>query len=103
MGLKLLSSVKSFGGQQRRYEVDSVQCGCKMTVSVFLPPQAVESVPVLFYLSGLTCTDLNAVEKSGAQRTAASLGLALVFPDTSPRSLGVPGEAESWDFGVGCA
>ncbi len=58
-------------------------------------------MPVVYYLSGLTCTDENFVQKAGAQRAASELGLALVAPDTSPRGLNVPGEADAWDFGVG--
>lgn len=55
---------------------------------------------VIYYLSGLTCTDLNCVEKSGVQRLANENNVIIVFPDTSPRGLGYPGEAESWDFGI---
>ncbi|CAM9697253.1 unnamed protein product [Choristocarpus tenellus] len=67
-----------------------------MVFSVFLPPQAAtEPVPVLYYLSGLTCSDENVVQKGGPHRQAAVRGLALVFPDTSPRGAGVPGEV--WD------
>lgn len=67
------------------------------------PPQenSPTCVQVVYYLSGLTCTDENFIQKAGAQRKAAELGLALVAPDTSPRGVGVPGEADSWDFGVG--
>ena len=56
---------------------------------------------VVYYLSGLTCTDDNVIQKSGCQRKAAELGLALIAPDTSPRGLGIEGEDESWDFGTG--
>ena len=73
-----------------------------MRFGVFLPPQAgAQRVPVLYWLSGLTCTEENFIVKAGAQRLAAQLGLALVVPDTSPRGLAIPGEAESWDFGLG--
>jgi len=73
-----------------------------MRFGVFLPPQAeVRSVPVLYWLSGLTCTEENFIVKAGAQRVAAELGLAIVAPDTSPRGLKIPGEAESYDFGLG--
>ena len=58
-------------------------------------------IPVLYYLSGLTCTDENASQKSGIQQYADEKGIAVVFPDTSPRGLNVPGESDSWDFGVG--
>ena len=73
-----------------------------MQVAVFLPPAAErERVPVLFYLSGLTCTEENVTTKAGAQRFAAEYGLALVAPDTSPRGLDLPGEHDDWDFGSG--
>lgn len=73
-----------------------------MTFSVFYPPSAEKGpVPVLYYLSGLTCTDENFMTKAGAQRPAAREGIALVAPDTSPRGLGIPGEDDSWDFGTG--
>lgn len=95
----LLSMVKTFGGEHRRYTHESSSCKSKMTFALFLPPGA-SHAPVVYYLSGLTCSDANAAEKAGLQRTAALLGAALVFPDTSPRHLGIAGEAESWDFGV---
>lgn len=73
-----------------------------MVFAVYEPPTAsAGKVPVLYYLSGLTCTDENFMTKAGAQRKSAELGVALVAPDTSPRGLGVPGESDSWDFGVG--
>ena len=73
-----------------------------MRFGVFLPPRAeAHAVPVLYWLSGLTCTEENFIVKAGAQRVAAELGLAIVVPDTSPRGLQIPGEAESYDFGLG--
>jgi S-formylglutathione hydrolase len=74
-----------------------------MTFSIFLPPQAEQGkVPVVYWLSGLTCTDENFVAKAGAQRYAAELGLAVVAPDTSPRGEGVPDDPDgAWDFGLG--
>jgi len=73
-----------------------------MRFGVFLPPQANASrVPVMYWLSGLTCTEENFIVKAGAQRIAAHVGLAIVVPDTSPRGLGIPGEGESYDFGLG--
>eukprot|EP00941_MAST-03F_sp_MAST-3F-sp1_P001730 g1730.t1 len=75
-----------------------------MNVTVFIPPQASDSVrvPVLYYLSGLTCTDANVTEKALAQRYAAEKGIALVFPDTSPRGHPpIDGENDNWDFGTG--
>jgi S-formylglutathione hydrolase len=73
-----------------------------MRFGVFLPPQTQKGpVPLLYWLSGLTCTEENFIVKAGAQRVAAELGLAIVAPDTSPRGLGIPGEADSYDFGLG--
>jgi S-formylglutathione hydrolase len=73
-----------------------------MRFAVYLPPQAQAGpVPVLFYLSGLTCTEDNFTSKAGAQRYAAEHGIMLVAPDTSPRGEGVPDEADAWDFGIG--
>merc|ERR1719433_1785752 len=73
-----------------------------MTFSIFLPPQALKSgarVPVVYYLSGLTCTDDNVTQKACVQRSAATHGLAIVMPDTSPRGAGIEGEDDSYDFG----
>ncbi len=73
-----------------------------MNFAVYVPPQADNGpVPVLYYLSGLTCTEKNFIEKAGAQRYAAEYGLMLVAPDTSPRGVNIPGADESWDFGSG--
>lgn len=73
-----------------------------MTFAIYLPPQARERrVPVLYWLSGLTCTDENFSQKSGSQRVAAQLGMAIVAPDTSPRGTDLPGEHESYDLGSG--
>jgi S-formylglutathione hydrolase len=91
-----------FGGELHRVRHASEACACDMTVAVFLPPQAEKSpVPVLFWLSGLTCTDENFMQKAGAQRMAAELGMAIVAPDTSPRGTNLPGEHESYDLGSG--
>lgn len=76
--------------------------GCTMHFTVFEPPAAeTEPVPIVYYLSGLTCTDENFMQKAGAQRPAALLGVALIAPDTSPRGLAIPGEDDSYDFGTG--
>ena len=73
-----------------------------MNFAVYLPPQAtMGQVPVLYFLSGLTCTDENFMTKAGAQRYAAEKGLMLIAPDTSPRNAGIPGEDDDWDFGTG--
>ena len=99
---ELLSEHACFGGVQRFYQHDSHEIGLPMKFSVFLPPQASTGlVPALLYLAGLTCNEETFMAKAGAQRLAAELGLALVAPDTSPRGANVPGEADSWDFGVG--
>ena len=100
--LELLSSHACFGGEQRFYRHDSGTIGQPMKFAVYLPPQASQGpVPALLYLAGLTCTEETFAIKASAQRRAAELGLALITPDTSPRGANVPGEAESWDFGVG--
>jgi len=102
--MELLSESRCFGGLNRRYRLCSEALAGDTTVGVFLPPQALEGqpVPTLLWLSGLTCTDENVLQKAGAQRLAAALGLALVAPDTSPRGADVPGDPEgSWDFGHG--
>lgn len=100
--LTLLSEHACFGGVQRFYQHASLEIGLPMKFSVFLPPQAQHGpVPALVYLAGLTCNEETFMTKAGAQRLAAELGLALIAPDTSPRGAKVPGEADSWDFGVG--
>ena len=103
MSLELLNAHACFGGAQRFYQHSSREIGLPMKFSVYLPPQALqgEKVPALIYLAGLTCNEETFMTKAGAQRLAAELGLALVAPDTSPRGANAPGEAESWDFGVG--
>lgn len=101
---ELLSEHACFGGVQRFHKYDSKAIGLPMRFSVYLPPGAdagTSKLPVLFYLAGLTCTEETFMIKAGAQRMAAELGLILVTPDTSPRGAGVPGETDSWDFGVG--
>lgn len=100
--LTLLSSTKSFGGWIKRVKHHSTSLQCEMIFAIYLPPQAeTEKVPLLWWLSGLTCTDENFMQKAGAQRLAAELGIAIVCPDTSPRGLELPGEHDSYDFGSG--
>ncbi|NBR40617.1 MAG: S-formylglutathione hydrolase, partial [Alphaproteobacteria bacterium] len=103
MILECLSSVACFGGEQCRYLHAADTTQCNMHFSIYLPPQARSApVPVVYWLSGLTCTDENFVIKAGAQRYAAELGLALVAPDTSPRGEGVPDDPDkAYDFGLG--
>jgi S-formylglutathione hydrolase len=100
MALVTLSESRCFGGVQGIYAHASETLGCEMRFSFFRPPEP-RRPPVVYWLSGLTCTEENFSAKAGAQRVAAELGLALVAPDTSPRGLGIPGEAQSWDFGLG--
>ncbi len=103
--MEQIANNTSFGGEHRRYRHSSRVLGCDMEFAVFLPPQAIGSdprpVPVLYWLSGLTCTDQNFMQKAGAHRRAAELGIAIVCPDTSPRGLDLPGEHDSYDFGSG--
>ncbi|MCQ4323499.1 S-formylglutathione hydrolase [Stutzerimonas stutzeri] len=104
MTLENLSCQKSFGGWHKRYRHRSRSLNCDMVFAVYLPPQAEqgEQLPVLYWLSGLTCTDENFMQKAGAHRLAAELGLIIVAPDTSPRGAGVPDDPEgAWDFGLG--
>lgn len=99
---EILSEVRCFGGKQGIYRHFSDVLGCAMQWAVFTPPQAeVSRVPVLYFLSGLTCSEENFVIKAGAQREAAERGLMLIAPDTSPRGLGLPGEEDDWDLGTG--
>jgi len=103
MALETLAASRCFGGDQLRFRHDAASLDCSMTFSLYLPPRAArEPVPVLYWLSGLTCTDENFVTKAGAQRYAAEAGIALVAPDTSPRGDAVPDDPEgAWDFGLG--
>ncbi|MGH8086496.1 MAG: S-formylglutathione hydrolase [Lysobacter sp.] len=90
-----------FGGQQQVWQHASSTLGCPMRFAVYLPPQAERGpCPVLYWLSGLTCSEQNFIQKAGAQRYAAEHGLILVAPDTSPRGDDVPDD-EGWDLGVG--
>ncbi|MGB2218271.1 MAG: S-formylglutathione hydrolase [Porticoccaceae bacterium] len=101
--MEKLSVNQSFGGQQLRYQHQSTVLNCAMTFSLYLPPQANNGpVPVLYWLSGLTCTDENFVQKAGAQQYAAEHGIAIVCPDTSPRGEGVADDPEgAYDMGLG--
>ena len=98
----LVSENKCFGGTVGFYSHDSQTCKGEMRFSIYQPPQAKsERVPVLYFLSGLTCTEENFMAKAGAQQFAAKYGLIIVAPDTSPRNSGIPGEDDDWDFGTG--
>ncbi|XP_071720813.1 S-formylglutathione hydrolase-like [Rutidosis leptorrhynchoides] len=104
-----ISSSKMFEGFNKRYKHYSPTLGCSMNFHIYFPPSlsistsssSSQKFPVLYWLSGLTCTDENFIIKSGAQRVASTEGIALVVPDTSPRGLNVEGEADSFDLGVG--
>lgn len=100
--MHILSEHKCFDGLQLRVRHPSAVNHCEMTYSLYLPPQALAGgrVPLLYWLSGLTCTDENFAQKAGAQRYAAQYGLALVMPDTSPRGEGVPDDP-AYDLGQG--
>lgn len=101
--LTTVSEAKAFGGKQLVYSHASTETGTDMRFAVYLPPAAeTAKVPVLWYLSGLTCTEENFTVKAGAQRDAAELGIALIAPDTSPRGDGVPDDPDgAYDFGLG--
>ncbi len=99
---KLVSENRCFGGKVGFYTHQSQTCKGKMRFSVYLPPQASERrLPVVYFLSGLTCNEENFMAKSGAQQFAAKYGLMIVAPDTSPRDTGIPGEDDEWDLGTG--
>ncbi len=101
--MECISNYKSFGVQQKQFRHHATTTNCEMTFSIYLPPQSdTQPTPVLYWLSGLTCTDQNFVTKAGAQHLAATHGLAIVCPDTSPRGDQVPDDPnEDWDFGLG--
>lgn len=101
--IETISTNTSFGGQQGVYSHASETIGGDMRFAVYQPPAALGGgkVPVLTYLSGLTCTEDNVTVKAGAQRIAAELGLLFVAPDTSPRHTDFPGENDAYDFGSG--
>ena len=99
---EVVSQHRCFNGTVGFYKHEAASTACSMKFSVFTPPQAQSGrVPVLYYLAGLTCTEETFMIKAGAQRVAAELGIMLVAPDTSPRGVKLPGDGDSWDFGVG--
>ena len=102
MSIEIVSTAKSFGGWHKQIRHESKTLNCTMRFAVYMPPKAAsgEPVPVLYWLSGLTCTDENFMQKAGAHRMAAELGIAIVAPDTSPRGDDVPDDPEgAYDFG----
>ncbi len=102
MSLTQIGSNICFGGQQNRYQHQSNVLNCEMVFSVYLPAAAENGpCPILYWLSGLTCTDENFVTKAGAQKYAAEHGIIIVAPDTSPRGEGVPDDPDgAYDFGL---
>ncbi|MEO9338999.1 S-formylglutathione hydrolase [Mesorhizobium sp. SB112] len=100
--MKTVSTAKAHGGTQGVYSHASDACACDMTFAVFVPPQAKDGpCPVVWYLSGLTCTHQNVMDKGEYRKIAAELGLIIVCPDTSPRGEGVADEKDNWQFGSG--
>ena len=102
MSIENIAVNKSFGGWHKQYSHQSTSLNCAMRFAIYLPPQAAsgEKVPVLYWLSGLTCSDENMMQKAGAHRVAAALGIAIVAPDTSPRGEDVAND-EAYDLGQG--
>jgi len=103
LSFEVVSQYRSFGGTQFVYRHASRETSTPMRLAAFVPPQAnAGKVPVVWFLSGLTCTEENFTVKAGAQRVASELGLILIAPDTSPRGEGVPDDAQgAYDFGLG--
>ena len=104
MSLQQLSKNLVFGGSLTKYKIDKTETlgGLAAQFNIFLPKQAEQAkVPVLYYLAGLTCNEDTGAQKGGFIRDAAAEGIAMVFPDTSPRGAGIEGEEDDWDFGTG--
>jgi S-formylglutathione hydrolase len=99
--LSLTQQHHCFGGTLSYYSHPSQVCQHEMRFSIYLPPPQPQPFPVLYFLSGLTCTEENFMVKAGAQRYAAEQGIILVAPDTSPRNTGIPDENKDWDLGSG--
>jgi len=98
--MKKISESYAFGGIQAVYSHKSIVNECEMTFSIFTP-QNYKNAPVLWYLSGLTCSHLNVMEKGEYRKTAAELGMVVICPDTSPRGDLIPDEKDNWQFGSG--
>lgn len=97
-----MSSVRCFHGRQNVYKHHSHVLNCDMQFGAYVPDHKEgQLLAGLFYLSGLTCTHANFMEKSGFQRCASEYGMVVVHPDTSPRGVDIPGDSDSWDFGKG--
>lgn len=102
MGIENISQHKSFGGWHKQYMHKSEVLNCDMRFAIYLPPCVADGskVPVLYWLSGLTCSDENFMQKAGAHKVAAELGIAIVAPDTSPRG-GAVADSPDYDLGQG--
>ena len=98
--MKYISKAYSFEGKQLVCSHQSAVNNCEMTFAIFIPPK-IKNPPVLWYLSGLTCSHLNVMEKGEYRKKAAELGMAIVCPDTSPRGENIPDEKDNWQFGSG--
>ncbi|KAL2809772.1 putative esterase, partial [Aspergillus granulosus] len=105
MAVTTKATIASFGGKLLKLSHAAKSTNCEMNFNLYLPPQAYKNpsskIPVLIYLSGLTCTADNCSEKGFFQHGASKRGIAVLYPDTSPRGLDIPGENDSWDFGTG--
>ena len=100
--MKIISQNTAFGGMQGVFAHEATTTRCEMTFAVYVPPKAIhEPCPVLWYLSGLTCTHANVMDKGEYRRMASELGLIIVCPDTSPRGNDVPDELTNWQMGKG--
>ena len=98
--MKNISEAFSFEGKQLVCSHQSLVNNCEMTFAVFIPPK-IKNPPVVWYLSGLTCSHLNVIEKGEYRKKAAELGIAIICPDTSPRGEDIPDEKDNWQFGSG--
>ncbi|KAI9707446.1 MAG: hypothetical protein M1836_000407 [Candelina mexicana] len=105
MSFQTKATIASFGGKLLKLTHHASTTNCEMALNLYLPPQATSvttiKIPVLFWLSGLTCTGDNCAEKGFFQHRASEKGIAVVYPDTSPRGLNIQGEDDSYDFGTG--
>ncbi|KAL8910822.1 MAG: hypothetical protein Q9171_003911 [Xanthocarpia ochracea] len=105
MAVTTKATIASFGGKLLKCAHNASTTSCEMAFNLYLPPQAtinpLHKVPLLIYLAGLTCTADNGAEKGFFQHAASQKGIAILYPDTSPRGLQIPGEDDSYDFGSG--
>uniref|UniRef100_A0A915CG50 S-formylglutathione hydrolase n=2 Tax=Parascaris univalens TaxID=6257 RepID=A0A915CG50_PARUN len=100
--LEKVSAIRCFSGVQYVFSHISSELNCTMKFGIYIPDlEPAEKAPILYYLSGLTCTEANFIEKSGFQRSASAMKIIVVNPDTSPRGVDIPGDSESYDFGKG--